>query len=450
MRRGNRLVAGLAGVVLACAFAVPPARAQRCPYQMQMWYQVQMQQYNFHAQALQAQRFSAPTPIAGGTGFQSHRLQPNTFRVPNVSLHAQMRLTPSMHQSLTNRLHTLEPHPLGGHPLGRGHALAARPLPTQRLEPHMTLTRQMRPDLHLRLTTQFHTMTSRRPLESGHLVGHQASLPRVQTVVRSRPIHLTGQRPVVKAGFRTSCMGGCHFHQSQPVDVARIMPQQPGNPLLAQFLRMQRPPVAFRALPAPDPFLVQLVQRRPAQPGLPVRAGLPAGAPVRADLPPWLRALELPPALPPALLTARPAQPAKDQARTSVPDEASSPGAAIPPQGRVRIDPFTPAALEDTTAVPDLVRVVRAPQLPPSRGPGAQPLWPAPTVLAADAETETANASGLSPDDVLEAPALPPSPSAILPPPPLEEVVAELPAVGVEADPILIPPPLPSRSPSPQ
>jgi hypothetical protein len=136
-----------------------------------------------------------------------------------------------------------------------------------------------------------------------------------------------------------------------------------------------------------------------------------------------------------------------------VPDESSSPGAAgVPPQGRVHIDPFAPAAPEATPAAPDLMRVVKAPPLPSSRGPVAQPLWPAPTVLAAetDAEAETVAASGLPADDVLEAPALPPSPAALLPPPPLDEVVAELPAEPAEADPILVPPPLPSRSPVPQ
>jgi hypothetical protein len=447
MSRGNRLAAGLAGVALACALAAPPARAQRCPYQMQMWYQVQMQQYSFQGQALRAQRFAGPTAIGGGTALQSHRLQTNTYRVPSMSLHARLGLTPSVHQSLTNRLHNLDPFPLGRHPLRGGHGLAARPLPEQRLETRMTLTRSVRPDLHLRLTTHLHTLTSRKLVESGRLVGHQAPLMRSQTVTRSQPIHLTGQRPVVKVGIRMSCMGGCHFHQSQPVDVTRIMPQQPGNPLLAQFLRMQRPPVPFRALPAPDPFLVQL-QRPPAQPAQAVRTGLPAGAPVRAGLPPWLRALEVPPSLPPALLAGRPT---KDAARATVPDESSSPGAAaMPPQGRVRIDPFAPAAPEDASAAPDLMRVVKAPPLPPSRGPVAQPLWPTPTVLAADVETETAAAPGLSPDDVFEAPDLPPSQAALLPPPPLDEVVAQLPAEAAEADPILVPPPLPSRSPSPQ
>jgi hypothetical protein len=77
---------------------------------------------------------------------------------------------------------------------------------------------------------------------------------------------------------------------------------------------------------------------------------------------------------------------------------------------------------------------------------GSQALWPAPTILAApETDTATAAATGPSPDAVLEAPALPPSPSAILPPPPLEDILARLPAESGETDPVLLPPSLPSQ-----
>jgi hypothetical protein len=449
MSRGTRLVACLAGVALAVVLLGPSARAQRCPFMMQAWYQVQMQQYQFHAQQLHAQRFASPTPIGGGTGFQSHRLQPTTFHSASVSPHPQMHSTTSVHQSLSVRLHNLEPHPLLARPFGHGEPLSGRLFPAHRLEVHRTFSTETHTDLHMRLTAHFHTMTSRKPIPSEHFVGNRTTELRPHTVLHSQHVQHTVQRPVVKAGYRVSCMGGCHFHQNQPVDVTRIMPQQPANPLLAQFLRMQRPPAPLRAMPAPDPFLVQLLQRQAVRPVPAQRVALPAGAPARADMPPWLRAMELPPALPPALLVGKLDRTPADQTRATVPDESTSPGAAasIPPQGRVRIDPFSPAAAQEASAPPLVARVAPAPALPPSRGPVAQPLWPAPIVLAApESEAVTVTAGGLSPEDVLEPPALPPSPAAVLPPPPLEDVVAELPDEPAETDPVLVPPPLPSRS----
>jgi hypothetical protein len=178
-------------------------------------------------------------------------------------------------------------------------------------------------------------------------------------------------------------------------------------------------------------------------------AGLrPAPASPRAGWNP-LAQLEVPPALPVALASGKPVGPAADPTRAAVPDESSSPGAAaaaLPPQGLVRIEPFAPAAVEEPSTSSDLVGVLSAPTLRPG-GTAAPSLWPAPTILAApEADTAMAAAAGPSPDAVLEAPALPPSPSAILPPPPLEDVLARLPAESAETDPVLLPPPSPLPS----
>jgi hypothetical protein len=103
----RHLIAALAGVVLVFGLAAPAARAQRCPYQMQMWYHVQMQQWSSQRQVMQTQRWQ-PAPNYRVNEVQNRTPPRPVERPPSWQVHPEYGVMRTTQSSLTPR-RTIEP-----------------------------------------------------------------------------------------------------------------------------------------------------------------------------------------------------------------------------------------------------------------------------------------------------------------------------------------------------
>jgi hypothetical protein len=419
-------IAALAGVVLVLGLAAPAARAQRCPYQMQMWYQVQMQQWASQRQAMQTQR-SQPAPNYRANEVQTRTPRP-VERPPSWQVRPDYGVLRTTHSSAVVR-RTVEPgrevlhretfsvtHPeLHLHLSGQLH----RTLPERPPERHTftVVRRTVEPGrealhherlsvthsaLHLRLSGQLHRAVPERPPVERRTLPVRRAMEPVREVRRPETIREGGAKPVVKWGARFSCAGGCHT-QSDRVSQPLRQPQLTGNmPVVrSQPLLGLLPP--RRVGPPSNPFLVTLLE----QPRLPPAAPPPwlpkLGQVVPTDGPPWLLALEQPP----------PASPLRQQHRP--PAERSRPAETGPTPWSTE-----PAGLETSSqgrvspGLSDLLRTLMTPPPAPVDGMPAEP-----SLYVATAEVETAAQREAPPslEALLESPPPPPTLDALRPPP---------------------------------
>jgi hypothetical protein len=435
MSRLRRSLAALAGIALALGLLAPAAPAQ-CPFQAQMWYQVQMQRWSSQQQQWQSQRFQ-PAPMTQAWSQPMARpMQPSVFR-PSMGLEMRPGLVNTLRPSLSLEFRpglsqTFRPSLVQGHGLGRPVGLSRTITRPAEMRLRLGLTGELRPALRMRLTNQLRRLSPGRPLEPGRLIARRTALEPGERLV-PRAIRTAGAIPVVTGGIRFTCAGNCHAQLGQPLQAVRL-PQQP-NLLQAPFPL----PQPVRMAPPPELALMNLLQalrQRPA--ALPQRAPLPL---LRADVPVWLRGVDQPPAV--GRLLRLPAPTPAQRGRPADPTES------LWSRETNDVDPFAPGRAGDGAGLTALRRALEAPPPPPA-DELSRLARETPILLVAPEDDSTAIAgAGPSLEALLESPPPPPTIDALLPPAPDGRAdtgrVARLADGGTDLDSLLEPPP-PGRS----
>jgi hypothetical protein len=394
MSRFQRWLPEVLGLGLLLGLSAPAAQAQRCPFQMQMWYQMQMQQWAYQ-RTLPAQTVQPGAMLPMGNTIAPAR--PVQWTNWNLSANLQPRigLVQAVHPSLTVQV---QPLPLLPHP---GNCLGSQPV---HVLTQLRANVVTRPTLQVGLTTELHRLNSAQIVGPARLV----SGPRIVNPTPNRvapSIQVSGATPVFQGGFRFTCAGSCHAPKNPPDQPLRAQPQQPPDVLMVRLL--PRPaPALVRVAPPPDLLLVNLLQplRQPLR--------VPPARVAQADVPLALRALGQPP--PVALLLRLPAPP--DAERAGRP----APGKSLWSPEQPPADPLARARSAGNPTDADLERVMKAP--PPAadlmaRLPGAAP----PVRAAPEPGTDTPAQAPASLDALLQSTPPPPTVDALLPPPPAKE-----------------------------
>jgi hypothetical protein len=393
MSRSRRWVAEVVGLGLLLGLSAPAARAQRCPFQMQMWYQLQMQQWAYQ-RTLPAQPLQSGPMLPMGNAIAVGRPIQSTNWNLSANLQPRIGFAQTIRPSLTVQVKPLLPGPgigLGNQP---PHVLV-----------NLRTTTVTRPTLQVGMTTELHRLNATR------IVGPARLLPGPRIVnptaaLAPRSVQVTGAVPVVRAGLRFTCAGNCHVPQKPPDQPLRGLPQQP--PDLFQVRILPRPaPVLVRVAPPPDLLLINLLQPLRQLPKAPPARVAPAG------VPPGVRGFGQPP--PVAMLLRLPAPP--DAERTGRP----APGKSLWSPEQPPADPLARTRGGDNPTDSDLQRVMKAP--PPAtadqmaRLPGAA----APVRAAPEPATDTPTEAAASLEALLQSTPPPPTIDALLPPPPAKE-----------------------------